>query len=475
MYINRRILIGKSHVLHPYFDGMTRAANNLYNAALFRIRQVMTAVNKDPKQWTCNETEIWDEITDNLSKMNASRAKPFEMPSAGKWLLSYYFLDCLFKVSGNPDYFALALPRHSAQHVIRSVCRNMKAFFAASRSYAKDPAAFTGKPKLPFYKKSGGNATAILSNQECVLHPDADGAVYAKLPRTGERLCIGQVDPSLRLKQVTVTPFHGVFIIGFVLDDGKAPAAMKPAKRICAIDIGVDNIAAITNNIGKECLLFKGGVIKSANQWYNKRMADIMSKQTKGGTARFVPTEESDALLIKRDNQIRDFMYKVSKSIVKWCVKNEIDTIVVGTNKFWKQQVNIGKVNNQQFVQIPFDMLRRFLQYRAEQAGIRYIAQEESYTSKASFLDSDPIPVYGKTSSPSFSGKRRPIWYKGMRSKSGFRGLYTAKDGTIINSDLNGSANIGRKALHEFDMGTKPNFTDVVVIKHPDLKVVPLG
>lgn len=217
--------------------------------------------------------------------------------------------------------------------------------------------------------------------------------------------------------------------------------------------------------------MFKGGVIKSANQWYNKRVADIMSKQTKGTKNKFVSTPETDALLIKRKNIMCDFMHKVSKAIIGWCVENEIDTIVAETNKFWKQNINIGHVNNQEFVQTPFDKLRNFLKYRAERVGIRYIEQEESYTSKVSYLDKAPIPVYGEKDAEKvkFSGKRKPLGYKGMYKKDGFRGLYTTKDSTIINADLNGAANIGRKALEEFDQEQAPDFKNCVVIVHPDL------
>lgn len=262
-------------------------------------------------------------------------------------------------------------------------------------------------------------------------------------------------------------------MITFVFDDGKQakPLSEKP-ERICAIDLGVDNLAAITNNVGAKSLLFKGGVIKSENQWYNKRMADIVSKQTAGTTKKFVPTRESIALTHRRENVMNDFMHKVGKSIVEFCVENRIDTIVIGVNKGWKTEVNLGAANNQNFVQIPFLKLRSIIGYLAEWNSIRVMEQEESYTSKASFLDDDFIPVYGTAGADEcvFSGKRAPTGYKGMKRSGGFRGLYRTGDGTIVNSDLNGSTNIGRKAFPElFNRETvKSAFTDVEVIVHPD-------
>lgn len=124
-------------------------------------------------------------------------------------------------------------------------------------------------------------------------------------------------------------------------------------------------------------------------------------------------------------------------------------------------------------MQLPFYVLRRFIKYLCEWNGIRCIEQEESYTSKASFLDMDNIPVYGKEPEDmSFSGKRRPTAYKGNYKKDGFRGLYVSKNETIINSDLNGSANILRKAYPNAFKDAMPNFEQVQIIKHPDIEKI---
>ena len=252
-------------------------------------------------------------------------------------------------------------------------------------------------------------------------------------------------------------------------DDGKPGPVMKEQpERICAIDFGVENLAAITNNVGLPCLLFKGRVLKSQNQWYNRRMANIASKQIIGTTDKFQPTPESQAVCVKRENQVTDFSRKLCKRIVDWCMENGIDTIVVGNNSGWKKKSDMGKKNNQEFVQLPFARIIQMLELKASQNGIRVIKQEESYTSKASYLDNDHIPVYGENDGDAvFSGKRKPHKYKGFRKKDGFRGLYTSKDGSVVNSDLNGSANIGRKALPELFTGVV-DFSSVTVIKHPD-------
>ena len=187
-----------------------------------------------------------------------------------------------------------------------------------------------------------------------------------------------------------------------------------------------------------------------------------------------MPTEEYYVITNRRNGQVSDFIKKCSKHFVTWCVEKRIDTVVAGANVFWKQNANIGHGNNQEFVQLPHTQLRNTIRYLCGWSGIRYIGQEESYTSQASFLDRDPIPVYGKENPGTpyvFSGKRRPTHYRGMYKKDGFRGLYAAKDGTIINADLNGSANILRKALPDaFQDKKMPDFSDVAIIRHPDLE-----
>jgi transposase len=142
----------------------------------------------------------------------------------------------------------------------------------------------------------------------------------------------------------------------------------------------------------------------------------------------------------------------------------------MGLNSDWKQKSNMSRTSNQNFIQVPFAYLRYCIEYLAQEHGILYITQEESYTSKASFLDNDPIPIYGNNDDIAvFSGQRAPIKYKGMYKKTGFRGLYQANNGTIINSDLNGSANILRKAFPKaFSEGQVPDFFNVIIIRNPD-------
>lgn len=229
-------------------------------------------------------------------------------------------------------------------------------------------------------------------------------------------------------------------------------------ERIIGVDPGVDNLMSVTNNCNLPCLLFNGKPLKSINQLYNKKISNIVSDNTKGTTDKFVATPHYQGVTLKRNNRVKDYLLKSAKVLINWCVENRIDTIVLGKNTGWKQESDMGAVNNQSFVQIPHAQLYKIITYLAEREGISIVEQEESYISKASFLSRDDIPVYenDETVKHSFSGKRV------------HRGLYKDKSGACINADLNGSANILRKAFPNA-FKSDPNFNDICIIKHPDL------
>ena len=258
--------------------------------------------------------------------------------------------------------------------------------------------------------------------------------------------------------EVHVTPMNGIYQISFVFDDGTSVYPTTKHKRIIAVDPGVDNLMAVTNNCGLPCLLFNGRPLKSINQLYNKLIANIVSENTKGSSDKFVATPHYQQVTLKRNNRVKDYLLKSAKILITWCVENRIDTIVLGKNVDWKQEVNMWKKNNQNFVQIPHAVLFRIIHYLGERVGIDVIEQEESYTSKASFLDRNDIPVYkpNSTEKYTFSGKRI------------HRGLYRSKDKVLINADLNGSANILRKRFPDA-FQKDPDFNEIIIIKHPDL------
>lgn len=465
----RIIMVGKDHELYDMCENITSKALNLKNAVRFRQRQVSTARSKSPEELTDNEKSVIDEFSryagvDILEKKNRH--------------LSYNLLYHVLQDSRNPDYYADKFPVQSAQQMIKQCVADWDNWISALHSWYENSSKFTGKPKMPDYGRKGGHATVTVTNQDCKLKQDDKGQSWAYFPFYKKTpLCIGMTEGVL--KEVKIKPMNNIYGIYFTFDVN-IPDAVPSGKheRIVGIDFGVDNLMAVTNNIGKPCILYKGGIIKSANRFYNKKLSGIMTEEmnkpnspkNKDGNPKFVPTEESMYITQKRNNQIHDFMHQTVSHFIAWCVENRTDTIVCGVNRYWKQESGIGHVNNQNFVQIPFAFIRNIIKYKAEEYGIDFIEQEESYTSKASFIDNDDIPVYkkGNICRCTFSGRRRPTHYKGMYKKDGFRGLYVSKDGTIINSDLNGSANIIRKAMPDaFTKGKMPDFMNVIIIKNP--------
>ena len=174
-------------------------------------------------------------------------------------------------------------------------------------------------------------------------------------------------------------------------------------------------------------MVVKGGALKSINAMYNK---DVASLQSHGKEA------HRRAKIMKRTCRINDKMHKVSRFVVQFCLQNDLGTIIIGHNEGWKQNICLGKVNNQHFVGIPFNRLIQMIRYKSEEYGIKVIVREESYTSRQSALDFDPLPNYGdkNANQVSSSGKR-------------IRGLFIRSNGQKINADVNGCLNLGRKEL----------------------------
>jgi len=238
----------------------------------------------------------------------------------------------------------------------------------------------------------------------------------------------------------------------------KEPSA-ETGTHSAAVDFGVDNTMAVVADTGKS-ILFKGRFIKSVNQYFMKKKAERISLMSRGKeTTERVWSKYLDRLSAYRTSYIRDCFHKMSKKLLVWCQRNDIGYLVLGSNTFWKQNSSIGTVNNQNFVSIPFEMLKSMIELKACEYGVTVIRNEESYTSKASFLDSDDIPVYveGDETKHRFSGKRIQ------------RGLYRSSDGTVLNADINGAANILRKAGHDVSNIKIARLLDSAIIHFKDL------
>ena len=202
--------------------------------------------------------------------------------------------------------------------------------------------------------------------------------------------------------------------------------------KVASIDLGLENLFTVAFNYNKKGISFKGTKLKSINQYFNKETSKLQSLLPKNEYS----SKKILHLFYKREEQLRNMIGYYSNKLVDILVKEGISTLVIGHNKNWKNKINIGKVNNQNFVSIPFSKVINIIKYKAEDLGIKCIEQEESYTSKASFLDNDNIPILHENDNKkyTFSGKRIS------------RNLYKTKNNQIIDADLNGALNIMKKA-----------------------------
>lgn len=440
----KRILnmqIKPSNSLYSYFLEMTHLSKNLYNEANYLYRQVFFGLGKESSQRHANEVATitaLNSVVDSLNQVRNRRGTtPFSYLDQDNRILPKYHMDGFLKLTKQVDY--TSLPAQCNQRTLSLLYDNWKSYFESIKDYKKNPDKYLGEPKPPKYLKKSGHLVCVFTNQICLIKKDQKGT-YLKLPKNKDRYYLGNLDFTDKiLKEVRIVPKNQHINLELVYETEVKEVCDVPAmnQRVVAVDLGLENLIAMVDNTRNAPLLFKGKKIKSINHYYNKQCAHYTSILRVGKKPDEGPytTKRLEKMMKKRNNRIKDIMHKASSSFIKACVERKINVIVIGHNNYWKQEINIGKVNNQNFVQIPFSTLISMIQYKAENVGMKVIIQEESYTSKASALDFDDIPVYSDGSeNRRFSGKRV------------HRGLYKSGSGILINADVNGASNILRKA-----------------------------
>ena len=315
------------------------------------------------------------------------------------------------------------LPAQTAQQVLRLLDQNWKAYFTAIKDWRKHPNKYLGRPRIPRYKPKNGEILAIFTNQQCRIKWG-----FLCFPKKTKLTPIKTRITEL-FHQVRLIPRGNHYILEIVYE--KEPITLRlKRRRVISVDIGLNNLVTVVNNAGLAPWRVKGGVVKSINQYYNKEMGRLCSCRDKQGFTG--QTHRLQRLRLKRTNKITDVFHKVSRRIIKYCISNNFGRIVIGYNKTWKQQVTLGRQNNQNFVSVPFLKLVKKIQYKAAIVGIEVIMVDEGHTSKVSFLDGEEIKSHQT--------------YVGKRVR---RGLFRTSQGLIINADVNGGYNIGRKAVPE--------------------------
>ena len=414
MQLVEKHVIRKSDARFALIDHAAFASKNLYNAALYEIRQ--------------------------------------HFIFAGKYL-SYKQMD---KIMQKHEAYR-ALPCKVSQQVLKLLDKNWKSFFAALEAYNEDPSKFLGRPKLPGYKDKTKGRNILVYTVQALSRPALKQGIMKP-----SQLEIEIRTRNTHVDQVRIVPRNGFYVVEVVYTQEELHEKVNPAL-VAAIDIGVNNLVALTSNkVGFVPRLVNGRPIKSVNQCYNKERERLQKKMSTNHHT----SHELEQLTNKRTRRIDHYMHTTSRRIIDLLIAEGIGTLIVGKNPYWKQDPTMRRKDKQHFVQLPHARFIDMLSYKAKLVGIRVILQEESYTSKASFLDLDFMPVYGEEENePVFSGSRDR------------RGIYKSKQGYKINADVNGSYNIMRKALPNVlrDNGIEDaNGMLSFLVVHPERIVVPL-
>src|SRR6266480_816199 len=330
MQLVEQHVIDRNDPRYTVIDAAAFASKNLYNAALYLVRQSFIGEHRYLN---------YHEVQKRMQSHEAYKA----------------------------------LPAKVSQHVLMQLHHDWESFFKARAAFEEEPS------KLPITVKTKQDPPAI--------------------------------------SQVRIVPRKGFYVVEVVYEQAPVQAPVNPAFS-AGLDLGITNLATVASNKpGCVPVVVNGRPVKSINQFYNKRRAELQKKLGHPGT-----TRRMERLTNTRNRRIDLYMHTASRKIIDWLVQEGIGTLVIGKNDGWKQEVEMGKRNNQNFVQIPYARFIAMLTYKAELVGITIKVTEESYTSKASLLDLDPLPVRksGDETKHTFSGKRVK------------RGLYQASNGRYI-------------------------------------------
>jgi putative transposase len=310
------------------------------------------------------------------------------------------------------------LPCTISQQVIAQVFSSIKGWMRSVKEFEKNPSKFRSRPKLPKYKSGKKQNMIVFTTNACRIR---NNHIYFA------KNIIQPIKTNVKkeeLKQVRIVPQATCYVVEVIYERKEQNLDLQK-DNFLSIDLGLNNLCTCTNNVNQKFFIVNGKVVKSFNQWFNKTKAKQMSFVGDRGTSKRLKR-----LICYRNLWINDKMHKISKFIIDFCKKNDVGTIVIGINKNWKNNINLGKKNNQKFVDIPFSSLVDKISYKAKLLGIDVKITEESYTSKVDHL--------------AFETLEKHDIYLGKRKK---RGLFQSSVNQLINADINGSIGIVRKVF----------------------------
>ena len=320
-----------------------------------------------------------------------------------------------------------ALPDKVSKGTLKQLYDNLSAFFKALKAWKKNPSSFKGRPKLLKYLDKEKGRFIVSYDKEALNHKSYKKDGQIMLSKTD--IWIKPQAKLKSIKQVTLTKNNSSYSINISYEKIEPVKSLQQEKKHASIDLGIGNIVSLCFEHTDQPIVYNGKVLKSINQGWNKRVSNHQSKLSKGVFISKRIKLETD----KRNRRVSDYLHKLSADIVNQLVSKNVTNLIIGYNQGWKQDINIGKVNNQKFVNIPYLKLIQMLNYKCLLKGITVTTTEESYTSKCSFIDNEPM--------------KKQIKYMGNRKH---RGLFVASNGIKINADVNGGYNIMRKVVPDF-------------------------
>lgn len=385
-------IIKESNPIYRWILEECSRSKNLYNKTLYIYRQAFTGNH--------------DKIEDFKSIIRHD-----------KFISSFELVKQMAKLK-DVDYYAMT-KKNSGTQIVCQVDKVIKSWFASLKAYKKDPSKFRGRPRIPSYKKKDELNCLIYTYVDARLQKDGTIKISKKIKLP--------IHTNLKnFQQIRLVPKNGCIQVKIIYNKEISDLKLDQTRAI-GIDLGLNNLMAITSNIGNISNLVNGRPLKSINQYYNKRKAHLTSLLEKGGLK---SSKRLRRLEMKRNCKLKDYLHKASRRVVELMEQNNIGTCFIGHNKGWKQEVEMGKKNNQNFVSIPYSLLINMLRCKIEEKGGQLIELNESYTSKCSFLDNEEVCKHET--------------YKGKRVK---RGLFLSSKSKTLNADINGSLNILKRGI----------------------------
>ena len=404
-----------------------------------------------------NDDRLLKMMSDSLSIYDQAlyyqRQSYFETKEQGK-IKTYSYNELWNLMKFNDIVKVSKLDSNIKQYIVKQTCINWLSFIKSIVEYKKKPSKFLGKPKMPnyLYKKKDWNIIQVDKSRFRKINEELN---QFNLPCSDYTIKVPKQIRIKDIKQISIQKYFGKIKINIIYEDREVLKNEYDLNSTIGIDLGINNLCAITSNDKSFSYIINGRPLKNINQFYNKKLAELKSKLEICNKKKI--SKQIQQLTLKRNNKIKHYLHCCSKQLIDLCIQNKVEKIIIGHNKGWKQECNIGKTNNQNFVQIPFNQLIRQIQYKSQKyTDLEVIIVEESYTSKIDHLALEEL--------------KKQENYLGKRIK---RGLFKSSTNKVLNADINGAIGILRKgnAISDVQLIDLRNRGDVVSPKQFILNV----